>query len=181
MKIAGLVAAALFLSQTVPAFAQYHYSYGNSRVTNQNQTGLFHPSATYIGAGTMSQSAQGKAAGVGGSLPAVNMGSHVRTPGDNIYNNDGSDRMSNGALVYKDQEEAMYARASAKVRAAHRRQMMLERQQMMQERQGYAYIPGSNGAAASYGSNSGGQMQYSRTGAANYGGGYNGGASTRGF
>jgi hypothetical protein len=184
MKFAGLLVTALVLGQSLPAFAQYHYSYGNSRVTNQNQTGLYHPSATYIGCGTMSQSAQGKSAGVGGALPSVNMGSHVRTPGDNMYNNDGTDRMYNGALVYRDQEEAMYRKAAQKQRAAIMRQRWLETASQQQQQQGYVYVPGSNGAASTYGSAPQTQMQYTRTGAATYGG-TGGGTSykpaTRGF
>ncbi len=180
MKLAGFFVAALLVGQCMPAFAQYHYSHGDSRVVNQNQTGLYHPSATYIGNGTMSQSAQGKGAGVGGALPAVNMGSHVRTPGDNIYNNDGSDRMGNGALVYKDQEEAMSQAQRMKYRRMMARQMAQQRM-YQQQQQGTYYVPGSNGAGASY-SNAGGQMQFSRSGAATYGGGGTGyQAGTRSF
>ena len=71
-------------------FAQsYNYSYGNSRVTTGNGTGLANPSSTYIGAGTMSKSAQGLPSGSGTGtstgLPPVNMGANIRTPGDNMY------------------------------------------------------------------------------------------------
>lgn len=180
MKIAGLVVAAIILGQASPAFAQYHYSYGSSRVTNQNQTGLYRPAGTYIGCGTMSQSAQGKGAGVGGTLPSVNMGSHVRTPGDNIYNDDGTERVGNGALVYKDEQEAMYRRQAAKRNSVLRRQMYQERMQQQVQQQGNFYMPGSNGAAASYGSAPQSQMTYTRTGAATYGGNYTG-KGTRGF
>jgi hypothetical protein len=74
----------------LPTSAQsYHYSYGSSRVVNQNQTGLYMPSSTYIGSGTMSRSAQGLKAGVssGGlqGLPQTNFGATVTTPGDNQY------------------------------------------------------------------------------------------------
>jgi hypothetical protein len=73
-----------------PAQAQsYHYSWGNSRVVMQNQTGLYTPSATYIGGGTISRSAQGLPAGVSSSglngLPQTHFGANVGTPGDNQY------------------------------------------------------------------------------------------------
>lgn len=177
--IAGLVVAAS-MATSIPAYAQYHYSYGTSRVTNQNQTGLFTPSATYIGAGTMSQSAQGKAAGVGGLLPSVNMGAHVRTPGDNMYNGDGSDRMNNGALIYQDQMQAIMARKAAIIRRRQMREQRARQMQMRQQQQGNVYIPGSNGASASY-ANSSGQMQYNRNGNATYGDSYSGSSSSRKF
>lgn len=82
--------AAILAFGCLPAGAQsYHYSYGNSRVVNQNQTGLYTPSSTYIGGGTMSRSAQGLPAGVSSSglsgLPQTNFGATVTTPGDNQY------------------------------------------------------------------------------------------------
>lgn len=74
----------------LPAGAQsYHYSWGNSRVVNQNQTGLYMPSSTYIGSGTLSRSAQNLPAGVssGGmsGLPQTSFSPSVSTPGDNQY------------------------------------------------------------------------------------------------
>ncbi|SRR5579875_675496 len=74
-----------------PALAQgYSYSYGNSRVINQSQTGLYSPSSTYIGSGTLSRSAQGMQAGMStipasNGLPPVHMGGTIGTPGDNQY------------------------------------------------------------------------------------------------
>ncbi len=72
----------------VPVLAQsYNYSYGNSRVI-QGGNGLAAPSSSYIGPGTMSQSARGSAPGgaiANPNLPSVNMGANVRTPGDNMY------------------------------------------------------------------------------------------------
>lgn len=181
MKIAIGLIAGLLLTQSAPALAQYHYNYGDSRVVNQNQTGLYTPSATYIGAGTMSRSAQGKGAGIGGALPAVNMGAHVRTPGDNMYNGDGSDRQGNGAFIYKDQEERMAAETRMK---AQRQQMIFMRQQqarMQQQATGNVYMPGSNGAAASYGSAPTAPVIF-RNGAASYGDNYSGkGGGTRQF
>ncbi len=73
-----------------PALSQnYHANYGGSRVINQNQTGLSNPSGTYIGPGTMSQTARGLPPGGSGAmsnpgLPRVNMGANIRTPGDNM-------------------------------------------------------------------------------------------------
>ena len=75
----------------LPGSAQnYHYSSGGGRVINQNQTGLANPSGTYIGPGTMSQTARGLPPGGSGAmsnpgLPRVNMGANIRTPGDNMY------------------------------------------------------------------------------------------------
>jgi hypothetical protein len=68
----------------------YSYSWGGSRVVNSNQSGLVNPSGSYIGPGTMSQSAKG-VYGLGAQtnpgLPRVNMGANVATPGDNMYGN----------------------------------------------------------------------------------------------
>ena len=178
------IALVAFLAvQAVPAFAQnYHYNYGDSRVVNQNQTGLYTPAATYIGAGTLSRSAQGKNAGVGAALPAVNMGSHVRTAGDNMYNNQGTERMSNGALVYSDDIQ----RAAAMKQARYRRQQQMNfmRQQQMyrtQAPQGNLYIPGSNGSAATYANQPQQQMNYNKNGAATYGDSGNNSAKARQF
>jgi hypothetical protein len=176
----ALILAVLLASQAVPAFAQYHYSYGNARVTNQNQTGLYTPSATYIGSGTLSESAQGKRAGVGGALPAVNMGAHVRTPGDNMYNGEGSDRMYNGALIYQDQKQAILDHKQQILRSRYLRAQR-ERMQGQQMQQGTFYLPGSNGAGANYGSQPVTQMQFNRNGNATYGDAYAGGPKTRQF
>jgi hypothetical protein len=53
-----------------------------------SQTGLVRPSGTYIGPGTVSNSARGiyaSGAQVNPSLPRVNLGANVATPGDNQY------------------------------------------------------------------------------------------------
>jgi hypothetical protein len=87
-----LVACHLLLNPQI-SFAQgggYSFSYGGSRVVNSTQSGLVNPSGTYIGPGTMSQSAKG-VYGMGvqtnPGLPRVNMGANVATPGDNMYGN----------------------------------------------------------------------------------------------
>jgi hypothetical protein len=92
-SIAALFAIAFgTLAALPPALAQgsYSYSWGDSRVVNSNQSGLVHPSGSYIGPGTMSQSAKGYY-GTGiqtnPGLPRVNMGANVATPGDNMYGN----------------------------------------------------------------------------------------------
>lgn len=172
--IAFVFAGAVASSSVLPASSQnYHYNYGGGRVVNQNNIGLSQHSSTYIGTGTMSQSAQGKGAGVGNSaLPSVPLGSHVRTAGDNMYNNQGSNRMSNGALIYQDQADALTSARTQKYRQAQQRVQMRQMQQMQQQRQGNFYVPGSNGAAATYGNAPSTQMQYSGSGAATYGGGY---------
>lgn len=178
MKKNALFLAALISLTALPAFAQqYHKSVGGSRVVQQNQTGLYTPSATYIGAGTMSRSAQGGQAGVGAALPTVNMGSHVRTAGDNMYNDQGSMRASNGAFLYQDQYAAELARRRAAAQAAQRRQQVMTRQQ--QRPQGNLYVPGQNGAATVQ---SGGQTYYNPGGTATYAESSAGaGAPKRGF
>lgn len=92
-KTNSIAVALLALTQIAiyqPVQAQsYHYSWGNSRVVMQNQTGLYSPSSTYIGGGTISRSAQGLPAGVSSSglngLPQTHFGANVGTPGDNQY------------------------------------------------------------------------------------------------
>jgi hypothetical protein len=133
----ALTIAVLLASQAAPALAQYHYSYGDARVTNQNQTGLYQHSSTYIGAGTLSQSAQGKGAGIGGLLPSVNMGAHVRTPGDNMYNGQGSERMYNGAFIYTDQAQAIVAKKQAILRNRAMAERRAQMQAQQQQQQGY--------------------------------------------
>jgi hypothetical protein len=176
--------SAIVLLQALPVSAQqYHYHYGDSRVTNQNQIGLYTPSSTYIGAGTLSRSAQGKQAGVGGALPQVNMGSHVRTAGDNLYNNQGTERESNGSLVYSDQLARREAIRAEQYRR-QQQQMMMQRARMrqnyQQQQQGYTYIPGSNGAAASYANAPSAPVTF-QNGAASYGSTQNNNAKARQF
>jgi hypothetical protein len=90
MKSNALIATVFAVALALPAVAQgssYSYSYGSSRVV-QGGNGLATPSSSYIGAGTMSQSARGVQQGgliPNPGLPAVNMGANVRTPGDNQY------------------------------------------------------------------------------------------------
>jgi hypothetical protein len=181
-KIVSLLALALFCGTQAPGLAQtYHREYGGSRVIQQNMTGLYTPSATYIGAGTLSRSAQGKSAGVGGALPAVNMGSTVRTPGDNLYNNDGTDRQTNGALIYQDTELQMIKADFRKAQVQQRRAYYQARQQHLQETRGNLYIPGSNTGTSTYGSVPSGQMQYRNNGAATYGDNLGNPKGTRAF
>lgn len=86
-----------------PALSQgYHYSSGNARVVNQNQTGLYYSESTYIGPGTISKTAQGKS--VSGAqanplLPKVPWGANIATPGDNFYTKDKITPMQNGTPV----------------------------------------------------------------------------------
>ncbi|PWT96633.1 MAG: hypothetical protein C5B53_09240 [Candidatus Melainabacteria bacterium] len=68
----------------------YNYRYGDSRIIIQSETGLVHPSATYIGPGTFSKSAQGipeNGPQANPGLPKVNAGGFIGTPGDNLYGN----------------------------------------------------------------------------------------------
>lgn len=66
----------------------YHYQSGGSRVVRQSQTGLYYSDPSYIGPGTLSQTAQGKQIGGGQAnpgLPKVPWGANISTPGDNMY------------------------------------------------------------------------------------------------
>jgi hypothetical protein len=89
--MAACLSLCLVAAAQAPALCQnYHANYGGSRVINQGQTGLANPSGTYIGPGTMSQSARGLPPGGSSGisnpgLPRVNMGANIRTPGDNMY------------------------------------------------------------------------------------------------
>ena len=108
MRSNALIAAAFAVLMALPAVAQgssYNYSYGSSRVI-QGGNGLAAPSGSYIGAGTMSQSARGLQQGgliPNPALPAVNMGANIRTPGDNQYRpkpvNNGLQQTRMGAYV----------------------------------------------------------------------------------
>jgi hypothetical protein len=91
--LAALFALSMLVINSEAGSAQgggYSYSYGDSRVINSTQSGLVHPSGSYIGPGTMSQSAKG-VYGLGAQtnpgLPRVNFGANIATPGDNMYGN----------------------------------------------------------------------------------------------
>jgi hypothetical protein len=186
MKKTTLLVSLLLLGSLTPAQAQYHYGYGNSRVTNQNQTGLFHPEREYIGCGTLSKSAQGKVAGIGSDLPVVNMGSHIRTPGDTMYNGQGTMHDTNGSFLYQDQYQH---RENVRYQRWQRQQQALMQQQQVQaapQQRGNFYVPGSNGdGTATYATQPAPQMRYNAGGAASYGGssgnGYGGKSGARQF
>ena len=162
MKQLVLLLAISLLGVSLPADAQgYHQNYGGSRVTNQSQNGLYHSDASYISAGTMSRSAQGKQAGMStGGLPNTSWGGYIRNPGDDIYTgNNGAMRQTNGSMVYGDEIMRANMIQAAKNRA---RQARMQQQQMMYNRpqQGNYYVPGSNGGAANYGSGVSGYGSY---------------------
>lgn len=143
----------VILSGGLPVCAQgYHQSYGDSRVVNQSQTGLYTPSGSYLGAGTLSKSATGQAAGSrAGGLPSTVWGASIRAPGDGLYNGaDGTMRQENGSVIYVDQ----YMARQNQMRRMQEQRMMRQRQQQNQYNapQGNFYVPGSNGGAAGYGS-----------------------------
>lgn len=131
-----LLAVALAVSTNIPAIAQggYHYNYGGSRVVNQNQTGLYNPSSTYIGAGTMSQSARGLPAGVtsGGmsGLPQTKFGATVGTPGDNQYT-----------------DSVQYERRFGRRRVVRNGQVYYQQDQAQSNPNMHYYVPGQNGGA----------------------------------
>jgi hypothetical protein len=163
MKRIACLLGIITLASGLPAMAQYHQSYGDSRVVNQNQTGLYTPSGTYIGAGTMSRSAQGKQAGSNaGGLPTTSWGGYIRNPGDDIYTgNNGAMRMDNGSMVYGD--EIARANAIKRMRQQERMMQYQQRRNMygrQAQPQGNLYVPGSNGGAANYGSGVAGYGSY---------------------
>lgn len=146
-----------------PVEAQnYHQNYGNGRVVQQNQTGLFHNDPSYISAGALSRSAQGKQAGMtNGGLPSTSWGGYIRNPGDDIYTgNNGAMRQDNGSMVYGDEiQRANMIRAAQQQRRMMQYQMQ-QQQNMYGRQQGNFYVPGSNGGAASYGSGVSGYGSY---------------------
>lgn len=85
MKIPAFSLIVLLGINCLPASAQHHYEYGGSRVVRQSQNGLSNPSSTYIGAGTLSKTAQGIEPNGNPNLPGVSYGGAIKTPGDNIY------------------------------------------------------------------------------------------------
>ncbi len=133
----------IFLLTTAAYAQEYHYSYGTSRVVNQNQTGLSNPSSTYIGPGTLSQTARGENPNAQpNGLPQVNMGANIRTPGDNVY--------TPGAIQYQG-------------RGANRRRVYNNNQNQGQQQQGHLYVPGQNAGANSvqtYGQSTGAPTTY---------------------
>lgn len=166
MKKQTILLGILLLSIGLPANAQYHKNYGGARVTNQNQIGLYHNDSSYVSTGTLGQSArdggQHKAGLQTGGLPSTSWGGYIRNPGDDIYTGaNGAMRQDNGSMVYGDE----IARANAQKRAMAQRQQQQQMMMQMQQRrygggqQGTYYQPGSNGAAANYGS--GGAATYS--------------------
>ncbi len=85
MKLSAFSLLFLLGTNCLPVCAQHHYEYGGSRVVRQSQNGLANPSSTYIGSGTLSKTAQGIEPQGNPSLPSVNYGGAIKTPGDNIY------------------------------------------------------------------------------------------------
>lgn len=143
MKARIFSAFALSLCLAIPALAQYNYSYGSGRVVNQTTNGMPGPSSTYIGAGTMSRSAQGlPAQPMTGSpgLPSCNMGANVRTPGDNIYQPKAIPKVNN--VPYFRQPQVM------------------TQQQYAQQQGMHFYVPGQNSSRS-------GGSRYSQQGNSN--------------
>lgn len=154
MRMRLLLALLIAQACLPPAHAQYHYDSGGSRVVQMNQTGLARPSGTYIGAGTMSQSARGLPPGGPGAianpgLPAVNMGANIRTPGDNMYTQKPAQQRYNPGLP-----QAKYG-ANIGTPGDNMRSDMNYYQQGQQYRQapqrqqpqGWYYKPGTGGVA----------------------------------
>lgn len=138
MKSIPVILVAIVCASSLPAGSQsYQYSYGTSRVVNQGQNGLANPSSSYIGPGTVSQSARGLPAGVssGGmsGLPQTKMGAHVGTPGDNQYS-------------YAVQSERLYGK-----RVIGRNRQNGNQQWNNANPDLHYYVPGQNGGAIKQG------------------------------
>lgn len=165
----------------LPASAQngqgtglYNQNYGGGRVCKMHQNGLVGDAgrATYIGVGTMSQTAQGKSWYGGSGLPQTNLGGTIRTPGDNLYNGaNGAVRVENGAINYADNimRNNMAKRAMAEERAYQQWVNSGGLQRMRSQYQGGNYYqPGSNGGVSTYGSSGGGGRYSYNNGMASY-------------
>ncbi len=156
MKFLPLILMAAAAAPCLSASAQggYHYGYGGSRVVNQGQTGLYNPSGTYIGGGTMSQSARGLPAGVSsgamGGLPQTKMGANVGTPGDNQYTDAVQIQRHMGQQVNM---------------PIQRRQINYGQQQQQSQNMHY-YVPGQNGGAIKQGQFVSPGQRYNTNGAA---------------
>lgn len=140
------------------AFAQgvsYNYRYGDSRIINQSETGLSHPSGTYIGSGTLSKSAQGIAetgAQANPGLPKVNSGGFIGTPGDNMYGNN----------PIRSVEAKKMVRAPVRV-------IYVQAPQQPRGPREYAYTPGQNSPLQYGGGGADSGVHIDSSGAASYG------------
>jgi len=139
----SLLGAIALTSSSVLAQYEYHYSYGNSRVVQQDSIGLDRPSGSYIGTGTLSKSAQGALQTgplVNPGLPRVNAGSYVGTPGDNMY----------GAHPIYSPAEEQKAQMQILQQQRQRRQMLMKQTQNQPDQpKGFLYQPGENLRAGS--------------------------------
>ncbi len=180
---------ALMVSSCVallPASAQngqgtglYNQNYGGGRVCKMHQNGLVGDAgrATYIGVGTMSQTAQGKAWNGNSALPQTNLGGTIRTPGDNLYNGQNTIRMENGAVNYKDNVmRNVMAKQAVQEQRAYEQWLRSGGPQRSRYAQmgGNFYTPGSNGGVSNYGASSGGGNYSYNNGMASYGSSYGG-------
>mgnify|MGYP003385210985 CR=1 FL=1 len=174
MSKSCVLALVISLLAALGAEAQnYHENYGGTRVVRQNQTGLVGDAgrSTYIGVGTMSQTAQGKQVSGNPALPGVSMGGTIRTPGDNLYNGSNTIRMEDGSINYKDNIIREY-----QMRQSMQQQRILRQWQQnggganqYGRQNGNFYVPGSNGGVSSYGSSSTGGNYTYNNGVAGYG------------
>jgi len=163
-----MLGASALTSSAVFAQYEYHYSYGNSRVVQQDSIGLDRPSGTYIGTGTLSKSAQGvlqTGAQVNPGLPRVNSGSFVGTPGDNMY----------GAHPIYSPAEEQKEKLQILQQQRQKRMLMMKQQVQTQQDQpkGILYEPGQNlragsGAFMAYPTSSGAGSNDSSSGPAIY-------------
>jgi hypothetical protein len=142
--LVSLIGASALSGSAVLAQYEYHYSYGNSRVVQQDSIGLERPSGSYIGTGTLSKSAQGALQTgplVNPGLPRVNAGSFVGTPGDNMY----------GAHPIYSPAEEQKQKVEVWQQQRQRRLQMIRQQPQPQNDQpkGFLYQPGENLKAGS--------------------------------
>jgi hypothetical protein len=133
----------------------YNYRYGDSRIIMQSETGLTHPSSTYIGPGTISKSAQGvpeMGAQANPGLPKVNSGGFIGTPGDNLYGNN-----------------PIRAVEARRVQMRRQPQVIYVQQQQPPKPKEYTYTPGQNAPLQYSSTGSESTVQIDQNGAASYG------------
>jgi hypothetical protein len=152
-----LFSALLACPNAIAQGTNYNYRYGDSRIIIQSETGLTHPSSTYIGPGTISKSAQGlpeAGAQANPGLPKVNAGGFIGTPGDNLYGNN----------PIRAVEPQKMVRQPVRI-------IYVQPQQQQQPRQPreYAYTPGQNAPLQYGGSGSDSGIHVDSSGAASYG------------
>jgi hypothetical protein len=152
-----LFSALLACPSAIAQGTNYNYRYGDSRIIIQSETGLVHPSSTYIGPGTISKSAQGIPEGgarANSGLPVVNHGGFIGTPGDNLYGDNPIRSVEPAKKAARQPVQVIYVQP---------------RQQQPRGPREYAYTPGQNAPLQYGGSGTDSGVHVDSSGAASYG------------